>query len=130
MPVADFPGRADWGYDGVLPFAPQASLRHARGAEVPDRCTPTGVGLAVMLDVVYNHFGPEGNYLHLYAPQFFTERYSTPWGAAINFDGPESGTVRDFFIHNALYWLRGVSLRRPAPRRRARDPRRRASRTS
>jgi malto-oligosyltrehalose trehalohydrolase len=61
--------------------------------------------LMVFLDVVYNHFGPSGNYLHLYAPQFFTERHRTPWGAGINFDGPESRTVRDFFIHNALYWL-------------------------
>jgi len=62
-------------------------------------------GLAVMLDVVYNHFGPEGNWLHTYSPQFFTERHHTPWGAAINFDGEHSRTVRDFFIHNALYWL-------------------------
>ena len=58
-----------------------------------------------MLDVVYNHFGPEGNYLHHYAPQFFNERHQTPWGAAINFDGEGSRTVRDFFIHNARYWL-------------------------
>ena len=59
----------------------------------------------VLLDVVYNHFGPEGNYLARYAPQFFTERHQTPWGAAINFDGADSRAVRDFFIHNALYWL-------------------------
>ncbi len=62
-------------------------------------------GIAVMLDVVYNHFGPEGNWLHTYAPQFFTERHHTPWGAAINFDGEHRRTVREFFIHNALYWL-------------------------
>ena len=62
-------------------------------------------GLMVFLDVVYNHFGPEGNYLHLYCPQFFTERHKTPWGHAINFDGPGSRTVRDYFVHNALYWL-------------------------
>jgi len=62
-------------------------------------------GLMMFLDVVYNHFGPEGNYLHTYAPQFFTNRHHTPWGDAINFDGPESRVVRDFFIHNALYWL-------------------------
>ncbi len=84
-----------------------------------------------ILDVVYNHFGPEGNYLHLYAPQFFNERTATPWGAAINFDGPHSRTVRDFFIHNALYWLAGVPLRRPAsgrdPRRARREPRRTSS---
>ena len=59
----------------------------------------------VFLDVVYNHFGPEGNYLHLYAPQFFTDRHHTPWGVAIDFDGPASRTVRDFYVHNALYWL-------------------------
>ncbi len=63
------------------------------------------MGIMVLLDVVYNHFGPEGNYLHAYATQFFTDRHHTPWGAAINFDGPGSRTVRDFFIHNALYWL-------------------------
>jgi malto-oligosyltrehalose trehalohydrolase len=62
-------------------------------------------GLMVFLDVVYNHFGPEGNYLHLYAPSFFTGRHHTPWGDAINYDGPDSHHVRDFFIHNALYWL-------------------------
>src|SRR2546421_19884 len=62
-------------------------------------------GLAMLLDVVYNHFGPEGNSLHWYAPQFFTERHVTPWGPAVNFDGPDSATVREFFIHNALYWL-------------------------
>jgi malto-oligosyltrehalose trehalohydrolase len=100
MPVADFPGARNWGYDGVLPFAPDATYgtpddlkrlvdaAHARG-------------LMMLLDVVYNHFGPEGNYLHLYAPQFFHRRRSTPWGAAIHFAGP----VREFFVHNALYWL-------------------------
>jgi maltooligosyltrehalose trehalohydrolase len=64
----------------------------------------------VFLDVVYNHFGPEGNYLHIYAKSFFTERHQTPWGAAINFDDPKSRTVRDFFIHNALYWLEEYHL--------------------
>ena len=77
-------------------------------------------GLAVMLDVVYNHFGPEGNYLHRYAPDFFTDRHHTPWGAAINFDGPDSRTVRDFFIAQRALLARGVSLRRPALRCRAR----------
>jgi malto-oligosyltrehalose trehalohydrolase len=104
MPLAEFPGRRGWGYDGVLPFAPDA----AYGS--PDDLkafidAAHGRGLAVMLDVVYNHFGPEGNWLHAYAPQFFTERHHTPWGAAINFDGEHSRTVRDFFINNALYWL-------------------------
>ncbi len=104
MPVADFPGARNWGYDGVLPFAPDA----AYGA--PDDLkrlvqAAHARGLMAILDVVYNHFGPEGNYLHLYAPQFFNPRHETPWGAAINFDGEHSRTVRDFFIHNALYWL-------------------------
>ncbi|HVE49990.1 MAG TPA: malto-oligosyltrehalose trehalohydrolase [Casimicrobiaceae bacterium] len=104
MPVAAFAGARGWGYDGVLPFAPQASYgspdalkrfideSHARG-------------LMVLLDVVYNHFGPEGNYLHRYAPQFFNAHHQTPWGAALNFDGPHNRTVRDFFIENALYWI-------------------------
>ncbi len=104
MPVAAFPGQRNWGYDGVLPFAPESSygspeelkafIQHAHR-----------LGLMVLLDVVYNHFGPEGNYLHAYAPDFFSRRHHTPWGAAINFDGPHSYIVRQFFIHNALYWL-------------------------
>lgn len=104
MPVAEFPGRHSWGYDGVLPFAPDAAYGgpdalKALIDEAHER------DLMVFLDVVYNHFGPEGNFLHAYAPQFFTERHHTPWGAAINFDGPDSRPVREFFIHNALYWL-------------------------
>lgn len=104
MPLASFPGRFGWGYDGVLPFAP-----------LPAYGTPDDfkhfvreahrLNLAVMLDVVYNHFGPDGNYLGLYAPGFFTERHPTAWGAGINFDGEHSAPVREFFIHNALYWL-------------------------
>lgn len=100
MPIAAFPGGRNWGYDGVLPYAPAAPygspeelaglvrLAHERGLEL-------------FLDVVYNHFGPDGNYLHLYADPFFTERFNTPWGAAIDFAGPE---VRQFFLENALYW--------------------------
>jgi maltooligosyltrehalose trehalohydrolase len=104
MPVGAFPGRRDWGYDGVLPYAPQAS--YGRPEELKALIAAAHHhGLAVILDVVYNHFGPEGNYLHLYAPQFFDVRHQTPWGPAINFAGPGSRTVRDFFIHNALYWL-------------------------
>lgn len=104
MPLADFAGRRNWGYDGVLPFAPDAAYG------TPDELKALvdaahGLGLAVLLDVVYNHFGPEGNYLHLYCPPFFNPAHQTPWGAAINFDGPQSRTVRDFFIHNALYWV-------------------------
>ena len=105
MPVADFPGGRNWGYDGVLPFAPDSS--YGRPEDLKNFIqTAHTKGLMVFLDVVYNHFGPEGNYLHVYANSFFTERHHTPWGAAINFDGPESRTVRDFFIHNALYWLK------------------------
>jgi maltooligosyltrehalose trehalohydrolase len=104
MPVAAFPGERNWGYDGVLPYAPQIS--YGRPEELKALIAAAHRhGLAVILDVVYNHFGPEGNYLHLYAPQFFDTHRSTPWGAAINFDGADSRMVRDFFIHNALYWL-------------------------
>jgi len=104
MPVADFPGSHNWGYDGVLPFAPDS--RYGTPEDLKRLVqTAHAHGLMVFLDVVYNHFGPEGNYLHAYAPQFFTQRHHTPWGAAINFDGEDSRTVRDFFIHNALYWL-------------------------
>ena len=104
MPLAAFPGQRGWGYDGVLPYAPHAA--YGTPAELKTLVAVAhGHGLAVLLDVVYNHFGPEGNYLHLYAPQFFNAARTTPWGAAINFDGPDSRPVRDFFIHNALYWL-------------------------
>jgi maltooligosyltrehalose trehalohydrolase len=104
MPLADFPGRRNWGYDGALPFAPDASYG------TPDELkrlidAAHSHSLMVFLDVVYNHFGPEGNYLHAYAPQFFNPAHHTPWGTAINYDGEQSRTVRDFFIHNALYWL-------------------------
>jgi maltooligosyltrehalose trehalohydrolase len=104
MPVGDFPGARNWGYDGVLLFAPDA--RYGRPDDLKrlvEACHERRLG--IFLDVVYNHFGPDGNYLHLYAPQFFTQRRQTPWGAAIDFDGPLSHTVRDFYIHNALYWL-------------------------
>ena len=104
MPVADFPGRRNWGYDGVLPYAPDSSYGRPEDLKRLVQAAHNK-GLMVFLDVVYNHFGPEGNYLRHYAPHFFTDRYHTPWGEAINFDGPESRTVRDFFIHNALYWL-------------------------
>jgi maltooligosyltrehalose trehalohydrolase len=104
MPVSDFPGARNWGYDGVLPYAPDS--HYGRPEDLKALIDAAHArGLMVFLDVVYNHFGPEGNYLHVYAGQFFTERHHTPWGAAINFDGEGSRTVRDFFIHNALYWL-------------------------
>jgi 1,4-alpha-glucan branching enzyme/maltooligosyltrehalose trehalohydrolase len=104
MPVADFPGSRNWGYDGVLPFAPDSSYGRPEDLKALIQAAHAR-GLMVLLDVVYNHFGPEGNYLHIYAKEFFTERRHTPWGAAINFDGPGSESVRAFFIHNALYWL-------------------------
>lgn len=104
MPLSDFPGRRNWGYDGVYPFAPDA--RYGTPEQLKQLVQETHRrGMMIFLDVVYNHFGPEGNYLHSYAPQFFTHRHQTPWGDGINFDGELSATVRQFFIHNALYWL-------------------------
>lgn len=104
MPVADFPGVRNWGYDGALLFAPDSCYGRPEDLKALVQAAHAK-GLMVLLDVVYNHFGPEGNYLHVYARQFFTERHHTLWGAAINFDGPDSRPVREFFIHNALYWL-------------------------
>lgn len=104
MPVSDFPGKRNWGYDGVFPFAPDST--YGRPEDLKELIQHAhSRGIMVLLDVVYNHFGPEGNYLNAYAPQFFTDRHKTPWGNGINFDGPESRVVRDFFINNALYWL-------------------------
>ena len=104
MPVAQFPGNRNWGYDGVYPFAPQNTYGGPKGLKELINLAHKK-GLAVILDVVYNHLGPEGNYLGRYAP-YFTDRYKTPWGEAINFDGPYSDEVRRFFIDNALYWVR------------------------
>jgi malto-oligosyltrehalose trehalohydrolase len=109
MPIADFPGKRNWGYDGVLLFAPDSSYGHPDDLKELVQSAHSR-GLMVFLDVVYNHFGPEGNYLHAYAPSFFTDRHHTPWGAAINFDGIDSTTVRQFIIHNALYWLEEYHL--------------------
>ena len=104
MPVAAAPGRWNWGYDGVLPFAPYAPYGRPEDLKrLVDAAHERG--LMVLLDVVYNHFGPDGNYLGHYAQQFFTARHKTPWGNAIDFDGTSSAVVRQFFIHNALYWL-------------------------
>lgn len=103
MPVAQFPGSRNWGYDGVYPFAVQNSYGGPEGLRrLVNACHLHG--LAVFLDVVYNHLGPEGNYLADFGP-YFTDRYRTPWGQAINFDGPGSDEVRLFFIKNALYWI-------------------------
>jgi maltooligosyltrehalose trehalohydrolase len=105
LPLADFKGTRNWGYDGVLPYAPDSAYGTPDDLRrLVDRAH--GLGLMVFIDVVYNHFGPAGNYLHAYAKTFFTERHQTPWGAGINFDGKTSGqVVRDYFVHNALYWL-------------------------
>jgi len=103
MPVAQFPGGRNWGYDGAYPFAVQQSYGGPEGLKrLVDACHRKG--LAVVLDVVYNHLGPEGNYLCCFGP-YFTDRYRTPWGDALNFDGPHSDAVRHYFISNALYWI-------------------------
>jgi maltooligosyltrehalose trehalohydrolase len=101
MPLADFAGRRNWGYDGVLPYAPDSAYGRPEDLKALVDAAHRA-GLMVFLDVVYNHFGPKGNYLQRYAPQFFTERHETPWGAAIDFSRRE---VREFFIQNARYWL-------------------------
>ncbi len=109
MPIAEFPGGCNWGYDGVFPYAP--SSRYGRPEDLKSLVEACHArGLAILLDVVYNHFGPEGNYLPAIAPDFFTERHHTPWGAALAFSGPRSRVVRDFFIDNALYWLEEFHL--------------------
>jgi maltooligosyltrehalose trehalohydrolase len=103
MPVAQFPGSRNWGYDGVFPFAVQNSYGGPAGLKkLVDACHDRG--LAAILDVVYNHLGPEGNYLAHFAP-YFTQRYKTPWGPALNFDDAHSDEVRRFFISNALEWI-------------------------
>jgi len=103
MPVAQFPGSRNWGYDGVYAFAVQESYGGPEGFRRLVNAAHCR-GLAVVLDVVYNHLGPEGNCLREFGP-YFTDRYRTPWGAALNFDGPDSDEVRRFFIENALAWF-------------------------
>jgi len=103
MPVAQFPGERNWGYDGVYPYAVQASYGGPLGLKrLVDACHQHGI--AVTLDVVYNHLGPEGNYLADFAP-YFTDLHKTPWGQAINFDDAESDEVRRYFTDNALQWV-------------------------
>src|SRR5499426_41427 len=104
MPVGEFPGSRNWGYDGAHLYAPQSTYGGPRGLRrLVDAAH--GHGLSVVLDVVYNHLGPEGNYLAEYGP-YFTDRYKTPWGMAINFDGADSEGVRRHFVENARYWVR------------------------
>lgn len=108
MPVAQFAGERNWGYDGVFPYAVQNSYGGPCGLKtLVNACH--GIGIGVALDVVYNHLGPEGNYLHDFGP-YFTDRYKTPWGDAVNFDGPQSDEVRRFFLENALYWIRDFHI--------------------
>jgi maltooligosyltrehalose trehalohydrolase len=104
MPIAECPGMRNWGYDGVLPFAPNVAYGTSDDLKrLVDSAHARG--LMMMLDVVYNHFGPSGNFLPLYAKSFFTDRHHTPWGSAIDFDANDRRAVRDFVIHNALYWI-------------------------
>ena len=104
MPVAEFPGSRNWGYDGAHLYAPQSTYGGPQGLRrLVDACHAQG--LSVFLDVVYNHLGPEGNYLAEFGP-YFTDRYKTPWGSAVNFDGPDGGGVRRHFVENARYWIR------------------------
>ncbi len=108
MPVAQFPGSRNWGYDGVYPYATQNSYGGPDGLKrLVDACHEAGI--AVILDVVYNHLGPEGNYLNDFGP-YFTGKYKTPWGAALNFDDHHSDHLRNFFFQNALMWLRDFHI--------------------
>lgn len=108
MPVASFPGSRNWGYDGVFPYAVQHSYGGAEGlAQLVRACHEQG--MAVILDVVYNHQGPEGNYLGEFGP-YFTKKYQNPWGKAINFDDEHSQGVRHYFLENALMWLRDFDI--------------------
>ncbi|MEX2176083.1 MAG: malto-oligosyltrehalose trehalohydrolase [Pirellulaceae bacterium] len=103
MPIGQFPGTRNWGYDGAFPYAVQNSYGGPlEFQQLVEACH--GQGIAVILDVVYNHLGPEGNYLGSYGP-YFTDRYKTPWGEAVNFDGPGSDHVRDYVLDNARMWL-------------------------
>ena len=109
MPLAEFPGRWNWGYDGVDLYAPESAYGGPEGLRrFVDAAHQLGLG--VILDVVYNHFGPDGNYLRVYADAYFTERHHTPWGAAVNYDGPQSEQVRHFVLQNARYWLEEYHL--------------------
>lgn len=109
MPVADFPGARNWGYDGVCLFAP--SRAYGRPDDLR-RLVDTAhqLGLAVILDVVYNHLGPEGAYLPAFVPEYLTDRHHTPWGRAVNLDGPGSGLVRQLIVANAVHWIREYHL--------------------
>src|SRR6266581_4464276 len=104
MPIADFPGKFGWGYDGVDFFAPTHLYGTPDDLRAFVDCAHS-LGLGVILDVVYNHFGPDGNYVRVFSDHYFTPRYENDWGESINFDGPNSGPVREFFITNGRYWI-------------------------
>lgn len=105
LPVADFPGGRNWGYDGVALYAPARAYGGPDGLRrLVDAAHARGLG--VLLDVVYNHLGPDGNYLRAFSPHYFTDRYSTPWGEAIDYDGPQARPVREYVLQNAEHWLR------------------------
>jgi maltooligosyltrehalose trehalohydrolase len=108
MPVADFPGTRNWGYDGVLLYAPDSSYGRPEDFKALIDAAHAR-GIQVLLDVVYNHFGPDGNYLPSYSP-VFTERHKTPWGAAVNYDAEGSKVIREFVIQNAIYWIEEFHL--------------------
>lgn len=109
MPVAEFPGTRNWGYDGVSLFAPSHMYGGPDGLRrLVDAAHAAGLG--VLLDVVYNHLGPDGNYLGVYSPHYFTSRHKTPWGDALNYDGTNSRPVRDFVVANACQWLRDYHI--------------------
>jgi len=108
MPVADFPGMRNWGYDGVLLYAPDSSYGRPEDFKALIDAAHAR-GIQVLLDVVYNHFGPDGNYLPSYSP-VFTERHKTPWGAAVNYDAEGSEVIREFIIQNAVYWIQEFHL--------------------
>ena len=109
MPIADFPGARNWGYDGVLIYAPERCYGTPDDLrQLVDRAHAQGI--AVILDVVYNHFGPDGNYMSTYSPHYFNPMHHTPWGDAFNFDGDMAGPVRNFFLSNPSYWMRDFHI--------------------
>ncbi|HEY7295392.1 MAG TPA: alpha-amylase family glycosyl hydrolase, partial [Dehalococcoidia bacterium] len=109
MPVADFAGERNWGYDGVALYAPTRAYGGPAGLQrLVDAAHRAGLG--VVLDVVYNHLGPEGNYLRAFSANYFTDRYQTPWGEAINYDGPHARGAREFVVQNAEQWLRDYHI--------------------
>ena len=108
MPIGQFPGNRNWGYDGVFPYAPQHSYGGSEGLKkLVDAAHQQGI--SIILDVIYNHFGPEGNYMSDYGP-YFTAHYKTAWGNAINFDNAYSYGVRNYFLENALYWFENFHI--------------------